>query len=376
MKVPYLQESTHVRYKWEVVCPTSVFGKRIRKHFNVKSQAEDYLRELNTQIRRHAAVPLTRDESLLLARWRSRLSLAEMEAALELAHERKLQVTVPLAHLCHEFVEHQVQKHKAGALGELHLRDCETRIPKIADSSIGQLGLSDITKADVQGWVNSLDGAPATRRNYLRHLQSVFNYAIAEGRLSASPAVGVYLPNNSKAAVGILKPADLEKLLEAASKDSCPTTFWWLVFGAFMGLRTSEIERLDWADVQPFSGDGELYVRPGKTETSERWVKFTDPLKAFDWLDKPEAGLVLGGFTERNRQPKRARVYAAAGVAVPQNGLRHSYASHHLVQFREPHQTAAEMGHTTPRQTYAAYRKAVSSTQAEAYWDLRFTRPF
>ena len=45
--------------------------------------------------------------------------------------------------------------------------------------------------------------------------------------------------------IGILTPAELARLLESASDETLP--YWAL--GGFTGLRTAELERLDWAEV-------------------------------------------------------------------------------------------------------------------------------
>ena len=45
--------------------------------------------------------------------------------------------------------------------------------------------------------------------------------------------------------IGILTPAEFARLLESASDETLP--YWTL--GGFTGLRTAELERLDWAEV-------------------------------------------------------------------------------------------------------------------------------
>ena len=59
------------------------------------------------------------------------------------------------------------------------------------------------------------------------------------------------------------------------------------------------------------------------------------------------------------------------GHTIPRNALRHSFGSHHLVQYKNPNVTAVEMGHHSPQTTYAYYRKAVRKAQAVKFWDVR-----
>ena len=63
--------------------------------------------------------------------------------------------------------------------------------------------------------------------------------------------------------------------------------------------------------------------------------------------------------------------YEKAGCRIKRNALRHSYGSHHLVDFQKPEITATEMGHASPTQTFKAYRKAVLKSQAQEFWKIR-----
>ena len=140
-----------------------------------------------------------------------------------------------------------------------------------------------------------------------------------------------------------------------------------IMFGAFGGLRTSEIERLTWEDVR--LDVKQLYVSKGKTKNSERWVVLTPPL--LEWVEKMmKAGaseLVLRGIGLWDRSRAKRRLYNRAGVTRKPNALRHSYGSHHLVHRNKPSATALEMGHHSPQMTFKAYHKAVHKVQAAAY---------
>ena len=127
-----------------------------------------------------------------------------------------------------------------------------------------------------------------------------------------------------------------------------------IMFGAFGGLRTSEIERLTWEDVR--LDVKQLYVSKGKTKNTERWVVLTPPL--LEWVEKMmKAGaseLVLRGIGLWDRSRAKRRLYNRAGITRKPNALRHSCGSHHLV-------------HHSPQMTFKTYRKAVHKVQAAAY---------
>ena len=144
-----------------------------------------------------------------------------------------------------------------------------------------------------------------------------------------------------------------------------------IMFGAFGGLRTSEIERLTWEDVR--LDVGQLFMTKGKNKNSERYVTLTPPL--LDWckkmLDGGATGPVLKGFGSKDVYIFQKKLCKAAGIEIPNNALRHSFGSHHLVHYASEGSTATEMGHHTAQITFQAYRRAVDKVQAAAYWDIR-----
>jgi integrase len=378
MKTPTLTASSHARYNWEINCPAGIFGKRIRHFFVVKAEAEACLRELVSRIRASSAAPITRDEHLLLARWRGRLTLAQMESAFGAAYEHRVRSSLTVKTLADAFLHHQHQKQKAGVISPRHFETLEYIVPIITDSPLAGVDVADLCRDDVQRWLDGMTTVMGrTRVNRRRGLSAILAYGVREGLLEGNACDGTYVSPESRP-VSIITPGCLDTLLTTASsrpdKLSHRTVFWWLVFGAFAGLRSSEINRLDWSDIRPV--DGELYVRKGKTKNAERWVSFTPPLLTFDWASAPTSGLVLEGVGDRKLSEHKRIVYAEAGESVGVNALRHSFGSHHLVAYKEPHQTAAQLGHASPLQTFAAYRRAVPVSQARAYWNVRLDFAF
>ena len=121
--------------------------------------------------------------------------------------------------------------------------------------------------------------------------------------------------------------------------------------------------------------ENQFFIGGTKNENAERFVELTAPLKAYckDMLEgsKRAKGLVFGGLSDGQRQKLMELTYKKAGCRIKRNALRHSYGSHHLVGFQKPEITATEMGHTSPTQTFKAYRKAVLKSQGEEFWKIR-----
>ena len=263
-----------------------------------------------------------------------------------------------------------------GAVGDLHITDINCRIPKL----VGWLGNPEaraITKEMVDAFVKDRlseenkagkKASPRTVKNYLSTLSALLNFGIEQDYLYKNVTGKVKLAKY-KAPVHICKPEELESLLE----HGCHHVQAWIMFGAFGGLRSSEIHRMKWEDVR--LDENQFFIGGTKNENAERFVELTAPLKAYckDMLegDKPAKGLVFGGLSDAQLQKLMELTYKKAGCRIKPNALRHSYGSHHLVAFQKPEITATEMGHVSPTQTFTAYRKAVLKSQGEEFWKIR-----
>jgi len=353
---------------WLLEIPESYIGKRIRQRFSTEAEGKTALEYHTARARKGAKLPISTPEALLLARYRGRLSLTEMGRALDGALATKEKLITPLRKVAYLYLDHVDRRHRAGSVSDLHARDVERIIPIIMDHDVGDTPLDKLAKSDIQKWIDSLPLGEKSKRNYLAHFRTILTYAVAEGYLSVPPATDVIIPPEPRT-IPIITPDEMRFLLAAAKRLRCNPTYWWLIFGGFAGLRTSEIERLDWSDIRP-EHDGELYVRPGKTKNSERWVAFTDPLHSIDWHLMPKSGNVLMDTPKRKRQDLVAKVYALAKTSVPTNALRHSFASYHLCWHKEPSITAVQLGHHSPTQTFAAYRRAVTWKDSKEWFRL------
>jgi integrase len=256
------------------------------------------------------------------------------------------------------------------------LKDATHLAPKIVEY-LDNPNINTITTEDLDNFVDRrLDMrmkngelySPRTVINEINFLSALFNYGIKKGHMIKNPTLEVKMPDY-KAPVGICKPEDLETLLSHADHFmQCH-----IMFGAFGGLRSSEIMRMDWSDVR--LDEGQFYIHGTKNSHAERWVQLTPPLMDFCkqllGSDNPPKGLVMGGMVPKTRNARMVKLVKAAGVKIPRNGLRHSYGSHHLVHYEKADKTAQEMGHIGPQQTFRAYRKAVLKSQAAEFFAIK-----
>ena len=140
-------------------------------------------------------------------------------------------------------------------------------------------------KADALAYAGQLNIKLATRT--VAPLQNEIHHIAARYQDKLTPA-------------HICKPEELESLLE----HGCHHVQAWIMFGAFGGLRSSEIRLMKWEDVR--LDENQFFIAGTKNENAERFVKLTAPLKAYckDMLegDKPAKGLVFGGLSDAQRQ--------------------------------------------------------------------------
>jgi integrase len=143
-----------------------------------------------------------------------------------------------------------------------------------------------------------------------------------------------------------------------------------LALQAFCGIRTAEILRLNWSDIDVTRGWVHVAADQSKTAT-RRPCEISPNLR--EWL-LPYGGrkgkLWPKSSVEYHRALERARI-AAGMVAWPSNGLRHSYASYHLAEYQNAPALALQMGHASSGMIFSHYREVVTPAEAARYWDIR-----
>ncbi len=369
-------KGNHPLYPHEVHVAKRLFGKRSRKKFKYLKDANAHALKLSRRVLNKERVPLDPEVHKIAAMYADNLTPFQIQTMLEEGVRRYSVEAKGLDELVTEYLEQQAMLLERGTVGQDHMNTVNC----ISKKLVGYLGdplVRDIDLAMLDKMVNERlqtvqdNGkkvSPRTVRNEVNQLSAIFNYAIALKYVSDNPTLHCKL-KDYKAPVGICKPADLQKLLDNADHHiQCH-----LMFGAFGGLRSSEIMRMRWSDVR--LEEGQFFIAGTKNENAERWVNLTPPLMDFCKqaleAENPPSGLVMGGMVPNTRNRKLTKLYKAVGYTPKRNYLRHSYGSHHLVQYQNGDNTANEMGHIGPQMTFKAYRKAVLKSQAADYFAIR-----
>jgi integrase len=278
--------------------------------------------------------------------------------AFYLPHLQAANRTCTPSELAQEFTK---AKKRDGA-SPRYLSDLQSRLGQFA-KAFDERKVAEITTAEIDDWLRSLDVSATTRNNFRRVLMVAFNYAKGRGYAAANPAAETAKARQIEGTIGILTVKQTAALLEAASSDLVP----FIAIAAFAGLRRAELERLDWSDVD--LDEAQITVSPEKAKSARRrYVKIRENLEA--WL-RPFAK-DTGPICPSDYRELFDAARKAAGIDDwPQNALRHGFASYGLAHFKDGAALALEMGHSNAYIVFRHYRHLVKAKDAAKYWKLK-----
>jgi len=361
-----------------------VDGKRVRKYFETRKAAETFIEA--EQIRRenlgkraahiHGALaedalrasdvlkptPYTLlDAARFVAHAHSKLephsvriddAINEQIATIE---RRKRSVSVK--QLADEFIANRRAKRKS----EIYIRDLTTRLRRF-QTLMGDRISAEITNADVDHWLQSLNVGPQTQNNFRAVLSAMWTFAVRRGYAAANVIQLVDKTSVVRDHVPTFSVEQLTKLLAAAAPDYLPV----LAIGAFAGLRPEEINKLRWEDLDFQERTIRVNASAAKTR-KKRFAEISDNLRA--WLER--CARRTGPITPPNLQKlRRATMKAAKIEKWPPDVLRHSFASAHYAFHRDPARTAVIMGHRDQNMLLTHYRDLMKPSDAARYWQI------
>ena len=358
----------HPRYSY-AIAGLKVNGERKRLYFKDARSAEEELERLETKAKRQGQAGLDMPDALR--------SMA-VDCARRLRPHGKTLADATAFYLSHLAAEESAQvsalvgdylrAQERSALSARHLADVRRRLLRFSET-FGARPCRTVTAGEIEEWLYTLHNgshpAPQTIVNWRGALRAFFAWAVRQRAVDANPVDAVAKPRVRRAPPAIWTPAELERLLRAAPAALLPG----LALQAFCGLRTAELLRLEWREVD--LARGLVQVAAGKSKTASRRL-ITIPPNLKEWLSPyaDKAGPVWAG-SWRAYHDDISKLCRQLGVKWRPNALRHSYASHHLAHHRNAAALALEMGHETARMVFDHYREVVDPEQAEAYWAIR-----
>lgn len=169
--------------------------------------------------------------------------------------------------------------------------------------------------------------------------------------------------NDKTGQIEIFTPGELSKLLAVADSEVIP----FLAIGGFAGLRSAEIERLDWRDIKFETGFVVVEAVKAKT-ASRRQVEMHANLRA--WLSPyaKKEGRVWPLNSDSLYKALRD-ISSRAKVPWKNNALRHSYISYRVADTGDVNRTALEAGNS-PAMIFSNYRELVTPPEAKSWFSI------
>ena len=237
------------------------------------------------------------------------------------------------------------------------------------------MNIGQVTGPMIQAHLDGMKVSGRTRRNHLRLITSLFRFAVKRKHLpkdSLEELEAVERPEVTPTETLIFTPEELREMLQSARPEPRPG----LAIAAFCGLRTAEITRLDWAQVNLERRFVEVKAQNAKT-ASRRLVPLCEAAVAWLTPGRVSEGRVAY-FAEENKfcsaiveSVNEARRESGAKEAFvwKKNALRHSFCSYRMALTHDAAKTALEAGNS-PQMIFKHYRELVTEDEAKAWFTV------
>ncbi len=344
-----------------------VSGKRKRLFFRSTADAEAELKRLSRQHRREGeeGMAISSETRNLAAQCMRKLEPFGKTlwdaTTFYIEHLQRVSGSVTVAVVFQDFS----QAKERAQLSKAHLDGIRQRLGRFV-RDFGTAPINSLTVQEIADWLYGLDLGPQSVNHFRGMLNALFGFALKRGLVERNPIAAIDKVKQSDGPPEIFTPEDLAKLLGSAPFELLPA----IVIQAFAGLRTAEVLKLDWADVDLVRGY--VKVASQKSKTAQRRVIPIQPNLA-GWLAPYAAstGPIYGKSVHMYHREQRTLCEAVGIANRPNNGLRHSFASYHLARFEDAAKLMLQMGHTTTREIFQDYRELVTPEAAAQYWEIR-----
>ena len=259
-------------------------------------------------------------------------------------------------------VEELLEAKASDGLSNRYIETIRSHLHRFGQSFNGPIGA--ITTSQIDRWLRNQNVGPRARNNLRGSIVTLFHFAQKQGYLTKgqpTEADDVAKAKDFGGKIGILTAQQLAPVLNHAPEKSC----LFLALGAFTGMRSSEILRLDWADINLERKFIIVAAHKAKTAT-RRLVPILANLMA--WLTRYSER--TGPLFKARRDADRAILFAkGCGLEWPSNALRHSYATYRLAETANAAQVALELGNS-PQKLMTNYRELADEIEAKAWFGI------
>jgi site-specific recombinase XerC len=357
-------------------------GKRQTRQFKTEEEAEEYAKKVGRERRRFG------DEAFKLTA-EQRTDAAEAIAILEgkkygrtpnfplkslraaalfyMEHTNPDGGNRTMRELLDEFLESRREKGLRAATIESY----GTHLGHVAEY-FGDTPVCEITTKAIEAWFRTKKYGAVSRISYLRHLHSLFNFAIMREHVHSNPVARIEKPRKDKIVVDYLTADQAENVLRAA-EEHVPSLVPYLAISMFAGLRPSEIhgnrtehEPLDWCNINLVRSV--IRVTPEQDKNREgRRVEVSENLRSWLLPRMQKSGPIY--FSRKGM----AKAFKEAGAKYSKDILRHSFGTQHWAMHRHEGETAIQLGDTIATVKRHYVNTDAEKADAKQFWKIEPT---
>jgi integrase len=261
-----------------------------------------------------------------------------------------------------EIVDELLSAKERDGLSDRYIETLRSHLNRFASAFETKIG--SITSGLIEEWLAAQKIGPRARNNMRMSVITLFHFARAKGYLpkgQPTEAEDVPKAKDRGGKIGLLTPKELALLIEKATGD----VRLYFALGAFTGMRSSEILKLDWSDVN--FERGHITVSPEKSKTATRRLVPVQP-NLMQWL-APYRGRTGRLFRSRRDADKAIAFAKEQEIDWLNNMLRHSYATYRLAAVSDTARVALEMGNS-PQRLMVSYRELADEHDAKAWFAI------
>ena len=277
-------------------------------------------------------------------------------------------------------VDEMIETRTKDGTGDAYVRVLKVYLNQLKESFNCQLRA--VTTGQLADYLRNQDVSARSKNNARATIGAFFKFCKERGWLPRDHE-GIELVPKFKEKptdITIYSPWEVTQFLNHSRPEMVP----FLAIGAFAGLRSAEIERLDWSEVH--LDDKFIEIKAAKAKTaSRRIVPITDNLAK--WLKdhaKDEGRVVpfdnvnkqIGWLVEDTNQALKEAAKKdgkdaekVKKVKWKKNALRHSFISYRVAEIQYVAKVALEAGNS-PQIIFQHYRELVQPKEAKAWFGI------
>jgi|APGre2960657444_1045066.scaffolds.fasta_scaffold45788_2 integrase len=260
-----------------------------------------------------------------------------------------------------EVVAELLEDRRANGVSKLHLRDLRIRLGHF--SKAFSCPIASVTPKEIGDFLNSMKVAARTRHNHRTTIATLLSFGKSQGYLPADhPGVAKSLKSATTVGnVEIFTCKEMAALLNAAEAEVIPA----LAIGAFAGVRSEELRRMDWDAVKLDRGFIEIKASNAKLKT-RRLIIICPALRHWLLPHVQPSGPV---FKFQNLTNQFQKTATRAGIQWKKNGLRHSWVSRRVALIKNIAEVALEAGNS-PQVIRTNYLEVTTEEEAKAWFAI------